>query len=101
MVMGSHPMAIPFEFPVAYAPTLALSSDGSGAKKIAFHRRRQKAIFSHHVEVCRMDETDVQDRFLVWCEEPLALNRAHRTHQPGALAARHFIHDRIDDDFPA
>jgi hypothetical protein len=44
---------------------------GSVAGKFQFSRRRENLTFSHHAEVCTIPEPDVQDRFLLWCEEPL------------------------------
>jgi hypothetical protein len=35
------------------------------AAKIQFSRRRENLTFTHHQEVCRIDEPDVQDRFLL------------------------------------
>jgi hypothetical protein len=44
---------------------------GRVAQHFDFCRRRQNLPVSHHLEVCVIKEPDVQDRFLLWCEEPL------------------------------
>jgi hypothetical protein len=48
-----------------------VSASGHVAKHIEFCRRRQNLPFSHHREVCAITEPEVQDRFLLWCEETL------------------------------
>jgi hypothetical protein len=35
-------------------------------------RRRNKLTFTHHEEVCVIDEPAIQDQMLDWCEEPIA-----------------------------
>jgi hypothetical protein len=45
---------------------------GSIAGKIELSRRRDNLTYGHHVEVCSLDDPAVQDRFLAWCEAPLA-----------------------------
>lgn len=52
---------------------------GRVATAIQFSRRRENLPFTHHVEVCRIEETDVQDRFLLWCEETIEATGKPRT----------------------
>jgi Domain of unknown function (DUF4326) len=44
---------------------------GSVADRIKLFRRRNNLPFAHHQEVCVLTEAEVQDRFLLWCEEPI------------------------------
>jgi hypothetical protein len=44
---------------------------GAVAEKFHLSRRRDKLPFTHHAELCTIDDPDVQDRFLDWCEETL------------------------------
>jgi hypothetical protein len=45
---------------------------GNVAGTLQSNRRRLDLSFSHHSEICTIDDHAVQDRFLLWCEEPLA-----------------------------
>lgn len=44
---------------------------GQVAKAFQFSRRRENLPFSHHAEVCAIDDPAVQDRMLDWCEETI------------------------------
>src|SRR5262249_54246310 len=44
---------------------------GVVAGHIQLSRRRDNLSFRHHAEVCVLDDREVEDRFLLWCEEPL------------------------------
>ena len=46
---------------------------GNVSKTIESKRRRLLLSFSHHREVCSIDEPDVQDRFLLWYGETQAV----------------------------
>lgn len=45
-------------------------------KAFNFSRRREKLTFTHHAEVCVIDDPAVQDRMLDWCLEPLGQGQA-------------------------
>lgn len=48
-----------------------VANAGRVASAFHFSRRREKLSFRHHTEVCSLDDPDVQDRFLLWCEETI------------------------------
>jgi hypothetical protein len=49
---------------------------GQVANTIELSRRRDNLTFTHHQEVCRIDEADVQDRFLLWPRRGSVVARA-------------------------
>ena len=58
---------------------------GMVARAIEFGRRRQNLSFSHHLEVSKLDDSAVQDRFLDWCEEPIETTGEPRLHNRGQV----------------
>jgi hypothetical protein len=67
---------------------------GSVAAKMQFSRRRENLTFSHHVEVCTIDDPDVQDRFLLWCEEPLETTGKPRSTRELREAVRQYLDEQ-------
>ena len=72
---------------------------GSVAKTIKMSRRRDNLRFSHHIEVCAISEPDVQDRFLLWCEETLETSGKPRTIKELREAIRSYLDSQGWTDF--
>lgn len=72
---------------------------GNVSTTIESGRRRPLLPFSHHREVCTIDEADVQDRFLLWCEEPLESTGKPRSIRELREAIKSYIDSQGWTDF--
>jgi hypothetical protein len=57
-------------------------------------RRRDVLSFKHHAEVLSIEDAQVQDRFLDWCEEILSLNDKPRSTRKLRQAVREYLDEQ-------
>lgn len=66
---------------------------GMVVKKFELSRRRDNLSFKHHREVCPLQDDSERDRFLDWCEEPIAQGGKPRS----TRELREAIHSYLDE----
>jgi hypothetical protein len=59
-----------------------------------FSRRREKLTFTHHREVCGLKSQEERDRFLDWCEEPVAEGGKPRSTRELRQAIRDYLDEQ-------
>lgn len=64
---------------------------GSIAAHFHFSRRQENLTFSHHTEVCPIDDPAVQDRFLAWALEPYETTGKPRSTRDLRAAIRQYL----------
>lgn len=72
---------------------------GNVTKTIESKRRRLDLTFTHHREVCAITEAEVQDRFLLWCEETLDATGKPRSTRELREAIRSYLDSQGWSDF--
>jgi hypothetical protein len=72
---------------------------GTVSRAIETSRRREVLSFKHHTEVCAIDDPDVQDRFLLWCEETIEATGKPRPTRELNAAIRSYLDSQGWTDF--